>query len=209
MGRSCSCAAVELEAREQMKKKIPTKKYKDIARIDQEDKRTYGWYVRVRFQGETHCKFFSDQKSGGRQVALLAAISWRNAKERELGKPRTDRQIVTVTAGNTGVVGVIFESTRDRYIATWVTPDGKQGQTSVSIKKHGREKAFELAKQIRAEKEKIRFSATKSKRIKKIPVFASEKDERKFWQTHDSTEYVDWSKANKATFPNLKSDNKL
>lgn len=39
---------------------------------------------------------------------------------------------------------------------------------------------------------------------KKIPEFASEAEEREFWETHDSTEYVDWSKAQRARFPNLK-----
>ena len=42
------------------------------------------------------------------------------------------------------------------------------------------------------------------KSLKPIPKFKSEKEERKFWMTHDSTEYVDWSKARKAIFPNLK-----
>ena len=42
------------------------------------------------------------------------------------------------------------------------------------------------------------------KSLKTIPKFKSEKEERKFWMTHDSTEYVDWSKARKAVFPNLK-----
>lgn len=42
------------------------------------------------------------------------------------------------------------------------------------------------------------------KNLKIIPRFKNEKEERKFWMTHDSTEYVDWSKARKAVFPNLK-----
>ena len=43
-----------------------------------------------------------------------------------------------------------------------------------------------------------------SKKLKPIPKFRSEAAERKFWQTHDSTDYVDWSKAKRARFPNLK-----
>jgi predicted DNA binding CopG/RHH family protein len=39
---------------------------------------------------------------------------------------------------------------------------------------------------------------------KKIPNFKSEATERKFWETHDSTEYLDWSQADRAIFPNLK-----
>jgi len=42
------------------------------------------------------------------------------------------------------------------------------------------------------------------KKLKAIPQFASEKDEKKFWETHDSTEYVDWSAAQRALFPKLK-----
>lgn len=41
------------------------------------------------------------------------------------------------------------------------------------------------------------------KKFKKIPDFKNEDEERRFWDTHDSTEYVDWSKARHATFPNL------
>ena len=44
--------------------------------------------------------------------------------------------------------------------------------------------------------------------MKKIPTFKTEDEERKFWATHDSTEYVDWSKAKRAVFPNLKPSTK-
>ena len=43
---------------------------------------------------------------------------------------------------------------------------------------------------------------------KPIPIFKNEDDERKFWATHDSTEFVDWSKAKRAVFPNLKPSTK-
>lgn len=42
------------------------------------------------------------------------------------------------------------------------------------------------------------------KKLKKIPKFKSEKAEREFWQTHDSTQYVDYSKMERWTFPNLR-----
>jgi predicted DNA binding CopG/RHH family protein len=41
-------------------------------------------------------------------------------------------------------------------------------------------------------------------KLKKIPSFANEAEERRFWESHDSTEYVDWSKAQRARLPNLK-----
>jgi predicted DNA binding CopG/RHH family protein len=40
--------------------------------------------------------------------------------------------------------------------------------------------------------------------FKQIPTFKSEDEERAFWATADSTEYVDWSKAQSVRFPNLK-----
>jgi predicted DNA binding CopG/RHH family protein len=42
------------------------------------------------------------------------------------------------------------------------------------------------------------------KNSKPVPRFRSEATERKFWETHDSTDYVDWSKSKRARFPNLK-----
>lgn len=44
----------------------------------------------------------------------------------------------------------------------------------------------------------------KRKALKPIPQFASEAEERAFWETHDTTEYVDWSQARLGAFPNLK-----
>ena len=41
-------------------------------------------------------------------------------------------------------------------------------------------------------------------KLKPIPNFKSEAEERTFWETHDSTDYVDWSKAKRVSFPNLK-----
>ena len=45
-----------------------------------------------------------------------------------------------------------------------------------------------------------------SKPLKSIPKFASEAEERAFWESpkNDSTEFVDWSKARLATFPKLR-----
>lgn len=42
------------------------------------------------------------------------------------------------------------------------------------------------------------------KKLKKVPKFKSEEEERKFWATHDSTEYIDYVKGKKRVFPNLK-----
>ena len=42
----------------------------------------------------------------------------------------------------------------------------------------------------------------------KTPEFKNEAEERAFWESHDSTGYVDWSRAASARFPNLKPTTK-
>lgn len=41
------------------------------------------------------------------------------------------------------------------------------------------------------------------KEIRKIPKFDSEDEEREFWANHDSSDFIDWSKAKRQDFPNL------
>lgn len=41
------------------------------------------------------------------------------------------------------------------------------------------------------------------KNLKPIPNFKNEDAEREFWAAHDSTDYIDWSKAKRVIFPNL------
>ncbi len=43
-----------------------------------------------------------------------------------------------------------------------------------------------------------------SKKHKETPVPTSEAEERAFWESHDSSGYVDWSTARRVTLPNLK-----
>lgn len=44
---------------------------------------------------------------------------------------------------------------------------------------------------------------------KKIPKFKSEAEEQNFWRKHDSCDYIDWSKAKRATFPLIQGVNSL
>ncbi len=47
-----------------------------------------------------------------------------------------------------------------------------------------------------------------SKSLKPIPDFANEIEEQEFWESHDSTEYLDWSNAQSVVLPNLKPTTK-
>lgn len=45
-------------------------------------------------------------------------------------------------------------------------------------------------------------------KVKKIPTFKTEAEERAFWESHDSSDYVDWTQARPVEMPNLKPSTK-
>jgi hypothetical protein len=139
---------------------------KSISRIDQPEKRTHGWYVRVRFAGQEVSKFFSDKLHGGKKKSLDAALAYRNETEKEFGKPRTDRPVVArQPRRKNDIVGVRYAVKRAStaagdtsespvYEVTWSPRPNVVQRTSVSIKKWGKKEAFRRACEIRREKER-------------------------------------------------------
>ena len=47
-----------------------------------------------------------------------------------------------------------------------------------------------------------------TKKLNPPPPFHSEQEERQFWETHDSSDYVDWNRSERVRFPNLKPSTK-
>lgn len=45
-------------------------------------------------------------------------------------------------------------------------------------------------------------------KVKALPKFKTEAEERAFWETNDSSDYVDWTKAQSVLLPNLKPSTK-
>ena len=45
-------------------------------------------------------------------------------------------------------------------------------------------------------------------KAKKAPEFKTEAEERAFWESHSSPEYLDWSKGQRVSMPNLKPSTK-
>lgn len=43
-----------------------------------------------------------------------------------------------------------------------------------------------------------------SRKLKPVPSFANETEERQFWENHDSTDYMDWGNAKRVRLPSLK-----
>jgi hypothetical protein len=140
--------------------------YKGVSRIDCPERKTVGWYVRVRLNNVTRSKFISDKAHGGKEAALERAVECRNELERELGKPRTDWVVVGDNPRNkSGVVGVrraVKKYTgkdgtvylNEVYEVSWNAGREKKGRTSVSIKKYGEAAAFRRACAIRRQKER-------------------------------------------------------
>jgi len=46
------------------------------------------------------------------------------------------------------------------------------------------------------------------KRLKAVPEFDNEDDERRFWEQYDSSDYLDWSQAQQVVMPKLKPTTK-
>ena len=136
-----------------------TVKHKNVTRVDHDASHTHGYSVRIQWQGERRAKFFSDAKYGDRLGALATAIEWRNATERELGKPRTERQVVGLVYSTSGVPGVrrVRDGYTDYYEATWGTTVGKMGRTRYSINRHGEKRALQMAIKARERGERERL----------------------------------------------------
>jgi AP2 domain len=143
--------------------------HKGVSRIDCPERKTVGWYVRVRLKNVTKSKFISDKSNGGKEAALEKAVECRNELERELGKPRTDWVVVGENPRNkSGIVGVRRAVKKYKgkdgkiylnevYEVSWNAGREKRGRTSVSITKYGEAGAFRRACAIRRQKEQLMY----------------------------------------------------
>ena len=81
----------------------PSNRMKGISRIDQPEKHTHGFFVRMARQGKTHSAFFSDKTIGGRDQALAAAEAHYQQLLKTYGAPRRPFRLPDVEeAINTG-----------------------------------------------------------------------------------------------------------
>jgi hypothetical protein len=127
-------------------------KVKGISRIDYPGSGT-GWFARVTFEGKTHSRYFADASHGGTDKALDKAVRWRNVKEKELGKPRTDRHLAAGGGrSSTGVPGVY--RAKNSFVVAWSPEPGNLVREFVSIREFGEEKALERAVALRRQRER-------------------------------------------------------
>ena len=146
--------------------------FKGISRIDQPSRKTFGWYVRVNYNNKQVSKFFSDKAHNGKQKALEQAVKFRDEAEKQLGRPRTDRQVIARNPRNSSGIMGIQRKTRvvkdkkgervvDRwYVVTWNPEPGRVERIFVPVDKYGEKAALLKACAIRREKEKQMYGAT-------------------------------------------------
>lgn len=83
---------------------------KNISRIDQPGKNTFGWFVRIRRDGRQISKFFSDSKYGGREESLEEAKKYRDSHLEEWKNfaKNHDRPMHVRTKSNIGHNGISY-----------------------------------------------------------------------------------------------------
>ncbi len=128
-----------------------------ISRIDQDEKRNHGYYVRVTNKGKTTQKFFPDKALGGKTKSLVAAKAFRDKAVARLPKARREaiakRRRRIERSGMVGVTHVLSKSTSGKvyeyWQAAWVER-GKRKTAKFSIERYGAKKALEMAKRAKA-----------------------------------------------------------
>lgn len=144
-----SAAPAQPTARRQAdrERKPKSVKYKNLTRVERPERNMYGYHVRLGWKGQVYQKWFSDTTYGDRLGALGAALDWRDAKERKLGKPRSEQTLIGMTASNTGLVGVARVTLKGDayYRALWRDAEGKMHRRWFSIERLGEKRAMRAA----------------------------------------------------------------
>jgi len=119
-----------------------------ISRIEQPQKKNFGYYVRLTRQGQQTAKFFSDKQYGGKSKALKAAEQYLQTLMQQMPpKLQTGRLTVRNT---TGIVGVNRTRSTSRghaydyWQASWGSGSERKS-VKFAVNKYGEKKAQELA----------------------------------------------------------------
>ena len=136
---------------------------KNISRLKNPKKRIDGYYVRIQWNKKSYSKLFQLTEYDSTAHALQHAVAWRDMKEADIGKPRTERVICGIRpytrCTNTGEKGIQrmmkqhhkggkpVGKVHPYYIVTAFDRNGRMRRTGFSIEKHGEEKALQLARQ--------------------------------------------------------------
>ena len=135
-----------------------------ISRIDQLEKRTHGFFVRLRRKGKMYSGFFADKSHGGKRQALAAAQKYYQQLLKK-HRPMT-RQLwaeIVRRRGPSGIVGVqrviLKKGVRKQvyWKATWSPKPYVVRRKTYSVRKYGAKRAKALA--LRARQQGVRSMA--------------------------------------------------
>jgi hypothetical protein len=134
---------------------MPTRKSNPnagISRIDQNEKRTHGFFVRLSRKGKVYSAFFADKSHGGKTKALKAARTHYQGLLHKHGRiSRRDWAEMVRRKSPSGIVGVrrvtAWRGNRKHFywMATWSPRRHEVQRRMFSVKKYGPTKAKELA----------------------------------------------------------------
>jgi hypothetical protein len=118
-----------------------------ISRIDQLEKRTHGWFVRLARKGKIYPAFLADKSNGGKRRALKAAQKHYQKLVREHGRiSRRELEQMARRKSSSGIVGVRKVTVTTTYwVAHWSPRPNVRRKKAFSIKVFGAEKARALA----------------------------------------------------------------
>ena len=165
-----------------------------------------GWWVRFYVERKRLSQLFSDNKFGGKENALKAAQTYRDAMEREVRPKQTEHMPNVKTKRNrSGIVGVSRSKRTThrkgkKYIsyvwqAEWIKPNGKRGIRRFSIKDHGEEEALKMAIEARTE-------GLNQRKKESVPVFIPPQNPNiKIWRYMDFTKYMSILETKALYFP--------
>lgn len=151
---------------------------KGVSRID--SKKTHGWFVRIyRYPSLTFSKFFTDGVYGGWEHSLQAAELFRDVAEGFLPKS-SDYRLQSAWQKNyqesrnssTGLMGICETYSRNRngslspcITVSWQDETGRNHNSRFSTKKYGREKALQMAIELRKQKEIDKISRQNTDKV--------------------------------------------
>jgi hypothetical protein len=122
-----------------------------ISRIDQPDKRTHGYFVRLARRGKIYPAFFGDKTHGGKRRALKAAQKHYRMLLRKHGRiSRREWAQMLRRKGASGIIGVRkIVVTNVYWAAHWMPRPHVSRQKKFSVQKYGARRAKALAIQAR------------------------------------------------------------
>lgn len=115
--------------------------HKNISRYKGGKKKGSGLQVCVQWRKELRYRSFPDSEFDSPAETLLVALDWRNETEIELGKPRTERRILS----GPGVYRSKDFYGNEYWIAQCSPAHGRTIRKCFSIKKFGEDGARQLA----------------------------------------------------------------